>query len=128
ADDEAACAAAQRAIDFARTAGLGEYHGIAPAVAIRAATSGDEATAIAEAEHAVVLAHRATTMLGLVFVLSLAGDVLLEHGAESGRDLIAEAREVMKRCADAGINVALLERVAARNRVARPKPAPTAGL
>ena len=38
AGDAAARAAAQRALDFATTSGLGEYHGIAPAVAIRAAT------------------------------------------------------------------------------------------
>ena len=38
AGDEAACAAAQRALDFATSSGLGEYHGIAPAVAIRAVT------------------------------------------------------------------------------------------
>ncbi len=64
AGDEAACAAAQRALDFATTSGLGEYHGIAPAMAIRSATRPLDGTATADAEHAVVLAHRATTMLG----------------------------------------------------------------
>ena len=47
--------------------------------------------AATDAEHAVVLARRATTMLGLVFVLTLAGDVLLREGADRGRELLDEA-------------------------------------
>jgi LuxR family maltose regulon positive regulatory protein len=128
ADDRTACAAAQRALDFATTSGLGEYHGIAPAVAIRAATHPPDGTATAEAERAVVLAHRATTMLGLVFVLTLAGDVLLREGADRGRELLDEARRMIDTCPDPGITLPLLERVAARHRVARSRPAPTAGL
>ena len=50
-----------------------------------------DATATADAEHAVVLARRATTMLGLVFVLTLAGDVLLRDGDDRGRELLDEA-------------------------------------
>ena len=96
AGDEAACAAAQRALDFATSSGLGEYHGIAPAVAIRAATCPPDATATADAEHAVVLARRATTMLGLAFVLTLAGDVLLRDGADRGRELLDEAHEMIE--------------------------------
>ncbi len=35
---------------------------------------------------------------------------------------------MIERCADPGITLPLLERVAARNRVARSRPAPTAGM
>lgn len=128
AGDEAARVAAQRALDFAMTSGLGEYHGIAPAVAIRAATAPSGATATADAEHAVVLARRAATLLGVVFVLTLAGDVLLREGADRGRELLDEAQQVIKRCADPGITLPLLERVAARHRVLRSRLAPTASL
>ncbi len=128
ASDQAACAAAQRALDFATTSGLGEYHGIAPAVAIRAATCPPDATATADAERAVVLAHRAATKLGLVFVLTLAGDVLLREGVDRGRELLDEARSIIEKCPDPGITLPLLERVAARHRVARSRPAPTAGM
>ena len=75
-----------------------------------------------------MLARRATTMLGLVFVLTLAGDVLLREGADRGRELLDEARQMIEKCPDPGITLALLERVAARHRVARSRPAPTAGL
>jgi DNA-binding CsgD family transcriptional regulator len=126
--DEAARAAAQRALDYAATSGLGEYHGIAPAVAILAVTCSPDAVATADAEHAVVLARRATTMLGLVFVLTLAGDVLLREGSDRGRELLEEAQQMIDRCVDPGITRALLERVGARHRVGRPRPAPTAGL
>ncbi len=125
--DEVARAAAQRALDFATTSGLGEYHGIAPAVAIRAATAPSGATATADAEHAVVLAHRATTRLGLVFVLTLAGDVLLREGVDRGRELLDEAHQMIKKCADPGITLPLLERAAARHWIPRSRPAPTVG-
>ncbi|MDP2291969.1 MAG: LuxR C-terminal-related transcriptional regulator, partial [Actinomycetota bacterium] len=126
--DETARAAAQRALDYATSSGLGEYHGIAPAVAIRAATGSEAAAATADAEHAVALARRATTMLGLVFSLTLAGDALLREGDERGRAMLDEAHEMTTRCPDPGITSPLLERVAARHRVARPRPAPTVGL
>jgi len=136
ADAEVAGAAAQRALDYAATSGLGEYHGIAPAVAILAATTPPDPTgppdarsiATADAERAVVLAMRATTKLGLVFVLTLAGDVLLREGADRGRELLEEARRMIERCPDPGITLPLLERVAARHRVVRARPTPTAGL
>ena len=136
ADAEVAGAAAQRALDYAATSGLGEYHGIAPAVAILAATTPPDPTgppdarsiATADAERAVVLAMRATTKLGLVFVLTLAGDVLLREGADRGRELLEEARRMIERCPDPGITLPLLERVAARHRVVRARPTPTAGM
>jgi LuxR family maltose regulon positive regulatory protein len=128
AGDDAARTATQRALDFATTSGLGEYHGIAPALVIRAAlvASGDAATA--DAEHAVALARRATTKLGLVFVLIVAGDVLLREGLDRGRALLDEARRSIEHCPDAGINVPLLARAAARHRVATTKPIAAAGL
>lgn len=126
--DAAASAAAQRALDFATTSGLGEYHGIAPAVAIRAATSPPGATATSDAEHSVVLARRATTMLGQLFVLTLAGDLLLQNGADRGREYLDEAQQLIKQCPDPGITLPLLERLVGKHRMARPRPAPTAGL
>lgn len=75
-----------------------------------------------------MLAKRATTKLGLVFVLTMAGDVLLREGADRGRELLDEARQVIGQCPDPGITLALLERVTARHRVGRPRPTPTAGL
>jgi LuxR family transcriptional regulator, maltose regulon positive regulatory protein len=126
--DGAASAAAQRALDFAASSGLGDYHGIAPAVAIRAATCPPDGPATADAERAVVLARRATTMLGLAFVLTLAGDVLLREGADRGRELLDEAAQIIDNCPDPGITLALLERVSARHRVGRSRPAPTVGL
>ena len=134
ADPATALAAAQRALDFAGTSGLGAYHGIAPALAIRAAMT-PGASAQSDAEQAVALARRATTRLGLVFVLTLAGDVLLRDdgamlraGGEDGRALIDEAQRIIETCADPGIALPILERVAARHRVVRPRAVPTNGL
>jgi LuxR family maltose regulon positive regulatory protein len=123
-----ACAAAQRALDFATTSGLGDYHGIAPAVAIRAVTCAPDATATTDAERAVALARRASTKLGLVFVLTLAGDVLLRVGADRGRELLDEAQQIIETCPDPGITLPLLERVAGTHRVARSRSTPTPGL
>ena len=128
AGSEAACAAALRALDFAATSGLGEYHGIAPALAICAATCSHDGTATADAERAVEIAQRATTTLGLVFVLTLAGDVLLRAGLDRGRELLEEAHRVIARCPDPGIALPLLERVAGRHRVVGSRPAPTADI
>lgn len=127
-DDAVTCAAVDRALAFAASSGLGDYHGIAPAVAIRAALCPSEKGAPADVEHAVVLARRATTRLGLLFVLILAGDVLLREGSESGRELLAEARDLIAKCADPGINRPLLDRVSAKHRVAHQRPSAVAGL
>lgn len=123
-----AAAAAQRALDHAAANGLGEYHGIAPAVAIRAATGERGAARVADAERAVTLARRAATLLGLVFVLTVAGDVLLQEGDERGRDLLAEARSTLPRCADPGITRPLLDRATARHRLGGPAPAAAPGM
>lgn len=127
-EGEAARAAAQRALDFATTSGLGEYHGIAPAVAILAAVGPPGAASRIDAERAVALARRASTLLGLVFALTLAGDVLLREGVDHGRELVQEAHRLMEQSPDVGINRPLLERVAARHRVARSRPALATGL
>ena len=126
ASTDAARAAAQRALEFATVSGLGEYHGIAPAIAILAAAGPSDATD--RAEHAVALARRATTLLGLVSVLTIAGDVLLQNGTERGRELLDEAHRIIQQCPDPGINGPLLDRVSAKHRLARPSPEPTAGL
>ena len=117
-DNEATRAAVERALDFATTSGLGEYHGIAPALAIKASIDGSAA----DAERGVVLARRATTKLGQVFALILAGDVLLGHESDHGRELLVDADRLMAKCPDPGINLPLLERVTARHRIARSRP------
>jgi LuxR family maltose regulon positive regulatory protein len=127
ADPATAHAAAQRALDFATTSGLGKYHGIGPAFAIRAATA-PGAAAQTDAEHAVALARRATTKLGLVFVLTLAGDVMLREGNDDGRKFVEEAQQTIETCADPGIALPILGRVAARHRVVRSGAASTIGL
>jgi LuxR family maltose regulon positive regulatory protein len=127
AGDEAAHSAARRALDFATTSGLGDYHGIAPAVAIAAATGPTDAT-VTDVERAVALARRASTKLGLLFVLIVAGDVLLRNGDDSGRASLEEAQQLIDTCPDPGITRLMLDRVVARNRIIRTPPAPTAGL
>ena len=128
ADSDVALTAAQRALDFAASSGLGEYHGIAPALAIRAAVGPSGVAAVADADHALVLAHRATTMVGLAFTLTIAGDVLLQEGEDRGLEVLAEAHLLVDRCPDPGITAVLLDRVAARHRVTRSRTEPTVGL
>jgi ATP/maltotriose-dependent transcriptional regulator MalT len=123
-----ACAAAQRSLDFATSSGLGDYHGIAPAVVIRAATCASDTTATIDAERAVLLARRASTKLGLAFVLTLAGDVLLREGADHGRELLDEAQQIIETCPDPGITLPLSERVAGTHRIERSRSTPTPGL
>jgi LuxR family maltose regulon positive regulatory protein len=54
--------------------------------------------------------------------------VLLRAGAERGRELLDEATRVMASCADPGITLPLLGRVAAAHRIAAPRPAPALDL
>lgn len=123
--DASAAAAAQTALDYATTSGLGEYHGVAPAVAIRAVTGHPGSNPTTEVQHAVALARRASTRLGLAFVLTLAGDVLLDAGDEGGLVVLHEAQRTIEQCPDPGITLPLYERVAARHRVATARPTPT---
>lgn len=67
-------------------------------------------------------------MLGQLFVLTLAGDLLLQNGADRGREYLDEAQQLIKQCPDPGITLPLLERLVGKHRMARPRPAPTAGL
>ena len=131
-DAAAALAAATRALDYADTSGLGDYHGIAPAITIHAATCPPDdmaGTDVGQAvEHAVALARRAATQLGLVFVLTVAGDVLLRQGSDRGRDLLDEALRAIERCPDPGIDGPMLDRVTARHRIARALPEPAGKL
>ncbi len=128
ASSQAARNAAQRALDFASTSGLGEYHGIAPAVAIMAATGPPGTPAIDRAQRATVLAKRASTMLGRVFALTLAGDVLMREGSDLGREMLDEARATITQCPDPGIALPLLDRVTARHRITAPRQDPPAGM
>jgi LuxR family maltose regulon positive regulatory protein len=117
ADPPVARAAANRALEFASASGLGEYHGIAPAIAIHAATGGPGPT-VTDIDRALGLARRAATTVGLAFVLTVGGDVLLRAGIERGSELLDEARQVIGACADPGITGSMLDRAAARHRVA----------
>lgn len=108
--------AARRALDHAAVSGLGEYHGIAPALMIHVVTGPLDADTAAQVDRAVVLARRATTTLGLVFVLALAGDVLARLDDERGHALIDEADALSRRCADPGINRSLIDQAMARHR------------
>jgi LuxR family maltose regulon positive regulatory protein len=120
-DDARARTAAERAVGFAATSGLRDYHGIAPALAILAATT-------AEADRAVTLARRATTTLGLAFTLTLAGDVMLRDGTARGRDLLDEARGIVDGCSDPGITSPLLARIVFRHPIDRPTRVTVAAL
>lgn len=111
----AAHAAALTALGTAERFGLAAYHGVAPAYAVRAVTGGDPATARADAAHAVELARRVSTDLALAYVLTLAGDTLLDLGDPAGGPLLAEARTVVARCTDPGIAGRRLARAESRH-------------
>lgn len=114
-DAAAAGLAAERATSTATAYGLPGYHGIAPAFAVSARTAADPETAIAHARHALGLARRGTTQLGLAYVLATCGDTLLDLGDESGAALVEEARGVVARCVDPGIAGRAVERASARH-------------
>ncbi|HSB88317.1 MAG TPA: LuxR C-terminal-related transcriptional regulator [Ilumatobacteraceae bacterium] len=128
-DRAAAHAAAETAIATAETFGLARYHGVAPAFAVRARTANDPALARADAQHAVDLARRAATDLGLAYVLTACGDTLLDLGDDdAGRVLLVEARRLIERCVDPGIAGRYLTRAQSRHRVAAPPRQPTRAL
>ncbi|MCU1356751.1 MAG: putative LuxR family transcriptional regulator [Acidimicrobiales bacterium] len=110
-----ALAAASMAMDTARSFGLDEYHGVAPAHAIRARTGSDPVRARADALHALELARRASTDLALAYVLTACGDTLIDLGDPAGEVLLAEARSVIGRCPDPGIAGRYLARAASRH-------------
>ncbi len=113
----AARAAAGLALDTAESYGLPGYHGIAPAFAVAARTATDPEVARSHALHAIELARRGTTSLGLAYVLTSCGDTLLDLGDSHGETLLAEAGEVIDRCVDPGIAVRHLSRAVARHRI-----------
>ena len=120
--------AALAALSTAQSFGLAQYHGVAPAFAIRAATAAEPAQARTDAVHAVELARRATTDLGRAFVFTAAGDTLLGLGDEGGDVLVAEARAIVDRCVDPGIAGTYVSRVESRHRLTSAPTAPTPAL
>jgi LuxR family maltose regulon positive regulatory protein len=119
-DTAAARAAAAEAVATAESFGLANYHGVAPAFAIRGRTASDPDDARSDVAHAVELARRATTDLGLAYVLTTCGDTLLDLGDDSGAALIVEARGRINRCADPGIAGRYLARTESRHHLQTP--------
>ena len=108
-------AAAIASLELAERSGLGSYHGVAPAYAIRARTGDDPARAHADAATAVELVRRASTDLALGYVLAMCGDTLVGLNDDNGARLLAEARAVLNRCTDPGIAGSYLARAEARH-------------
>lgn len=126
--DASARSAAETAVQTAQGFGLGEYHGLACAYAVRGRTATDADEACADAGLAVALARRVSTELSLGFVLCTAGDTLLDAGDDdAGALLIGEARTVVDRCVDPGIVGRRLERIESRHRLAS-APSPITGM
>jgi LuxR family maltose regulon positive regulatory protein len=119
----AAHAAAVAAVTTAQSFGLAAYHGVAPAFAIRGRTSVEPTDAVADAHHALALGRRATTALGLAYVVTTCADTFLEHHDDAGVPLVAEARGLIARCVDPGIAGRYLARVESRHRMAALPPA-----
>jgi len=112
-------AAAMTATSTAQAFGLAGYHGVAPAFAVRARTSADPKSARADAKHALELGRRASTDLGLAYILTTCGDTLMDLGDDDGAALIAEARTRVDRCVDPGIAGRYLARAEARHRLGK---------
>ena len=127
-DVASAHAAAVTATTTAQSFGLARYHGIAPAYAVRARTATDPDCARADVAYALELARKATTDLGLAYVLATCGDTLLDLGDDAGAALVAEARTVIDRCVDPGIAGRYLTRTEARHRLSSAPLAPAPSL
>ncbi len=108
---------AVHAIATAEALGLGSYHRLGPAYAIRART-GEGSDAPADARRAVESAKRTTGDLALAHVLTTCGDVLLDASDAEGLELLTEARTVVDRCPDPGIVARHLERIESRHAIA----------
>ncbi|CAN5488921.1 LuxR C-terminal-related transcriptional regulator [soil metagenome] len=117
-----AAAAASTAIETAERFGLGEYHGIALALAIRGRIAENAEKAADDARRAVALARRASTDLALGYILCLAGDTLLDLGDSAGRPLLDEARMVIHRAVDPGIVGRHLQLAESRHHIASNRP------
>lgn len=119
-DNATAHAAAVEAVAVAASFGLANYHGVAPAFAIRGHTQTDPDEARADVTQALEIGRRATTDLGLAYVLMTCGDTLLDLGDDSGTALIVEARARIERCIDPGIAGRHLARVESRHHLRSP--------
>ncbi|MCU1398777.1 MAG: putative LuxR family transcriptional regulator [Acidimicrobiales bacterium] len=115
----AAGKAAAEAISTAESFGIAGYHGVAPAFAIRARTTIDGEDPRADVAHALQLARRASTEIGLAYVLTTCGDTLLDLGDDAGAALVDEARVRVDRCIDPGIAGRYLRRTEARHHLDR---------
>ncbi len=127
-DAATAHAAAATALATAQSFGLAAYHGVAPAVAVLAATSSDPDERRLHTQHAADLGRRATTDLGKAFVFAVAGGTLLDLGDNTGTMLLSEARTIVDRCVDPGLAGQILARIEARHRVTPLPAAPVAAL
>ncbi|MCU1366726.1 MAG: putative LuxR family transcriptional regulator [Ilumatobacteraceae bacterium] len=116
-DIDAAGTTAAEAISTAESFGIAAYHGVAPAFAIRARTTTDADHARSDIGHALLLARRASTDLGLAYVLTTCGDTLLDLGDDAGAALVREARSRIDRCVDPGIAGRYLRRTESRHQV-----------
>ena len=116
-DVAAARKRAMHAITTADALGLGAYHRLGPAYAIRARTA-TTPEAVADARRAVESVKRVTGDLALAYVLTMCGDVLMDASDPGGRELLAEARIVVNRCADPGIVARYLDRIESRHAIA----------
>jgi LuxR family maltose regulon positive regulatory protein len=115
-NQSAAHAAADTALAAAQSFGLGAYHGVAQAYAIRART-GDGPAARADATLALEIVRRASTDLARAYVLTACGDTLLDLGDAAGTAMLLEARRVIDRCVDPGIAGRYLARAESRHRL-----------
>ena len=110
------------ALTTATELGMGTYHRLAPAYAIRGRGTSDPARARADVTQAVEMARKAPGDLALAFVLTTCGDTLLDLGDNAGHGLLTEARTVIDRCPDPGIASRYLARIESRHRVAVEHP------
>ncbi|MFN0144420.1 MAG: LuxR C-terminal-related transcriptional regulator [Mycobacterium sp.] len=123
---DAAHRAACTAIAIAEHFGLTSYHGVAPAYAIRSRTGHDPVVARADVDHALGSARRASTKLGLAYVLTACADTLLELADAAGEPLLLEAHSIIERLVDPGIAGRYLARTESRHHIAPisdPRPA-----
>ena len=121
-DFVAAHAAAVTATAAAQASGLADYHGMAPAYAVRARTGAEPELARADVRRSLDIVRRAATDLSLAYVLATCGDTMLDLGDPAGAALIAEARSVVDRCADPGSVGRTLARVESRHRLTDRRP------
>jgi len=124
----AAHAAADRALGSARRRGLGEYHRLALAHAVRAASTSDPREAAGDVDRALTLARHPLGVLDAGYVHAVAADVRLTAGTPDGAHLLQRAQEITDRCHDSGVLGSRLRRVRDRHRLAEHAPAGTSAL